>query len=65
MAAELAPLDYSEKNAGSDRKTRNQAILRLLKDWLDDKSGYDEQTWPALKEAIERDRLSSRPRFRE
>ena len=29
---------------------------RLLKSWLNDESGYDEETWPNLKEALDRER---------
>jgi hypothetical protein len=31
-------------------------MLDLLKSWLGDKSGYDEQSWPKLKNALERQR---------
>ncbi len=42
---------------------RNEGAIRLLESWLNDASGYDEQVWPVLKEAIEEDRLSHRKRF--
>ena len=42
---------------------KNKAAVRLLKKWLKDESGYDEETWPRLKEAIEANRLSCRRRF--
>ena len=32
------------------------AVRDLLKSWLEDESGYDEETWPKLKKALERDR---------
>jgi hypothetical protein len=32
------------------------AVAGLLKSWLTDESGYDEETWPKLKEALERER---------
>jgi hypothetical protein len=41
----------------------NAAAIRLLHQWLEDESGYDEHVWPQLKEAIEQDRLSERKRF--
>lgn len=27
-------------------------VRRLFQDWLQDSSGYDEQTWPQLKQAL-------------
>ena len=41
----------------------SEAVLRLVRSWMEDKSGYDEEAWPALKAAIEEDRLSARKRF--
>jgi hypothetical protein len=41
-----------------------EAVAHLLDDWLADTSGYDEKTWPVLKDGIESSRLSSRKRFR-
>lgn len=43
--------------------SQNAAAIRLLHQWLEDESGYDERVWPPLKEAIEEDRLSERKRF--
>lgn len=39
--------------------------LTLLKTWLADESGYDEETWPELKRALneERDRVGARRLF--
>jgi hypothetical protein len=31
-------------------------LIRLLRSWLSDESGYDEETWPKLKKALDRDR---------
>jgi hypothetical protein len=42
---------------------QNEAAIRLLHQWLEDESGYDERVWPGLKDAIEEDRLSFRKRF--
>mgnify|MGYP001603953169 CR=1 FL=1 len=44
---------------------KNRRLKKLLQSWLDDESGYDEETWPWLKKALEEDRLSSRRLFRE
>jgi len=49
--------------AETDRQARNQAAIRLLREWMADDSGYDAKVWPALKDAIECDRLSHRRRF--
>ncbi len=43
-------------------KPAAQAIS-LIDEWLADTSGYDEETWPALKAALDRDRLSARRFF--
>jgi hypothetical protein len=43
--------------------SRAKAAIALLDDWLADESGYDERTWPELKVALDRDRLSSRRLF--
>jgi hypothetical protein len=48
---------HSQKNSA--------AVLALLNEWLQDESGYDEETWPELKLALDRDRLSKRKLFDE
>ncbi len=35
---------------------RSAAVISLLKQWLADESGYDEETWPKLKKALDRER---------
>jgi hypothetical protein len=45
-------------------KAKASSLIRLLDEWLADESGYDEETWPAVKEGIEASRLSGRKRFR-
>lgn len=54
----------AESPARMTSPEKAQALTHLLDDWLADTSGYDERTWPALKEGIESSRLSSRKRFR-
>ncbi len=44
-------------------QARPEAVIALLDEWLQDESGYDEETWPELKEALDRDRLSERKLF--
>jgi len=48
----------TEEHAG-----QSENVIRLLDEWMADESGYDEQTWPELKAALERNRLSSRHLF--
>ena len=43
---------------------KNRRLKKLVQSWLDDESGYDEETWPWLKKALEEDRLSARRLFR-
>ena len=45
------------------RRERHAAAIALLDEWLSDDSGYDETTWPDLKEGIEKSRTSTRTRF--
>lgn len=44
---------------------RAKKLRAMLDEWMKDESGYDEETFPKLKEALERerDRLSSRRLF--
>jgi hypothetical protein len=54
-AGKLAVLDLSRRlRVGENRP--NDATIRLLKEWMADDSGYDEETWPGLKEALKRNR---------
>lgn len=46
-----------------DQAERAAKAIRLLDEWLADESGYDEQAWPIVKQAIEDNRLSYRKRF--
>lgn len=54
----VVPTPRRETEAQADRRERATRIIRLLDEWMADESGYDERTWPALKAALERDRLS-------
>jgi hypothetical protein len=47
----------------SELREKNQTARRLLREWLSDTSGYDEETWPQVKTLIEENRLSQRNRF--
>lgn len=50
-----------------DLRLRNDAVIRLLDEWMADESGYDEETWPLLKEALNRERehVGARKLFRD
>jgi hypothetical protein len=51
----LAVLDFSRRLRKGERRP-NVAAIRLLDEWMADDSGYDEESWPELKEAIDRNR---------
>ena len=54
-AGKIAVLDFSGRlRVGENRP--NVAAIRLLDEWMADDSGYDEETWPELKEALDRNR---------
>jgi hypothetical protein len=61
ISAALAAVDKME--AASPEAA---AVAGLLKSWLTDESGYDEETWPKLKEALDRERrrIGARDLFR-
>ena len=42
---------------------KNVAAIRLLREWMADESGYDEQVWPTVRKVLEENRLSYRARF--
>jgi hypothetical protein len=53
----------SKKRNG--RAPKVHPAITLIEEWLKDESGYDEETWPALKKALdeERDRVGARRLF--
>jgi excisionase family DNA binding protein len=53
----------SVSDAAEGAPTQAERAIRLLDEWMADDSGYDEETWPELKAALDRDRLSSRRLF--
>jgi excisionase family DNA binding protein len=48
-----------------EQARKNEALLKLLNEWMADDSGYDEQVWPLVQASIEENRLSDRRRFRD
>jgi hypothetical protein len=55
----------AEREEITKKQIRIRNVVRLLDQWMADTSGYDEDTWPKLKKAMEEDRLSSRRLFDE
>src|SRR6266851_5041520 len=57
IAAAIAKLDQLKPKSAKAARA-----IALFKSWLADESGYDEETWPKLKEALnqERDRVGAR-----
>jgi len=51
----LAVLDFSRRLRKGEKRP-NLAAIRLLDEWMADDSGYDEESWPDLKEALDRTR---------
>ena len=45
------------------QRVKNEAAIQLLKEWMEDESGYDERMWPIAKKVLEENRLSYRVRF--
>jgi hypothetical protein len=43
--------------------TQGRSAIELLDRWLDDRSGYDEEAWPALKTGLDEHRPSARRLF--
>ncbi len=60
IAATIAELDQLKPKTAKAAKA-----IALFKSWLEDESGYDEETWPKLKKALndERDRVGARRLF--
>ncbi len=61
MSKEHPPQFVSD--APAVQQAKNEAAIRLVREWMADESGYDEKTWPIAKKAIEENRLSPRRRF--
>jgi len=53
------------ETASSNQKTKREACIALLNQWLTDDSGYDEENWPKIKKAIAENRTSNRSPFDE
>ena len=57
--------ELQKRTTGANREHEDSTEddVQLLDEWMADETGYDEETWPELKAALERERLSSRPLF--
>lgn len=55
---------HSEAKLDDDLRVRNARALQLVRGWLADESGYDEEVFPVLNAELEADRLSYRRRLR-
>jgi hypothetical protein len=71
---ETLPMESAGKeNSGTEssaKPVRDNAVQvtkvkQLFAEWLDDSSGYDEQTWPQLKTALNENHSKSRKLFNE
>jgi hypothetical protein len=68
MATNPRPETVQKPSAHTNGKTarqRNATARQLLRAWLADESGYDEETWPRLKQALEANRSGQRRLFRD
>lgn len=53
----IFPFDSMERSESAKK------AMALLDQWMNDDSGYDEETWPQLKKSLDRERLSHRRFF--
>ena len=55
----------SAHSTGKSQRQRNADARRLLRAWLADESGYDEEAWPCLKRGLGVNRPGHRRLFRD
>lgn len=58
-----AALRFSSRKSETEWSNKTKKAIALLDEWMDDDSGYDEKTWPELKQSLDRYRLSNRRLF--
>lgn len=46
-----------------DARAAAERFRKLLDEWMADDSGYDEEAWPEIKDALDQDRLGYRKLF--
>ena len=54
----LAVLEFS-RSLQQEEGRPNVGAIKLLEEWMADESGYDEETWPELEKALDRNRRES------
>ena len=54
------PSSETSANQAPRKKQDKRAAQQLLREWLEDESGYDEATWPELKRALNDNRGDAR-----
>jgi hypothetical protein len=55
------PTPWADPLPPAERMERNLKAAALLREWMADDSGYDEEVWPVLEQALKEDPI----RFRE
>jgi hypothetical protein len=55
--------DTQAEDSSSSQRSKRAACIELLNQWLADESGYDEATWPKIKDLLEENRISNRSLF--
>lgn len=45
------------------RRQKLAELVKIVNEWMTDESGYDEETWPELKAALQANRGSQRKLF--
>jgi hypothetical protein len=56
QARKLPPADQARLTLILERE-RALRLATLLDEWAEDETGYDEEAWPALREALEEARI--------
>ena len=52
LLAEKLLEEVTEQEQRQKQRIKNQAALDLLKKWREDDSGYEQNNWPGIEEAI-------------
>ena len=58
---EAVPAPWVDPLPPAERMERSRKAAALLREWMVDESGYDEEVWPALEQTLKEDPV----RFRE
>ena len=63
MTVEPSKARRAPRRPTDEQRAGALKAIALLDEWMADESGYDEEMWPQIQAALERDRLSSRSLF--